>query len=242
MIFDCHTHVGFWDNSFITPDVLANQLRKIGIDRAAVMPTFSREGDGYLDIDIDLYYDIQENYSNFFDIILAVTPHRLEISPDLKIFENTDYKAIKIHPTEQKWDINQEPINRVFHICSDRNIPLMIHTSDDNSSNSANYNKLIAKYSNVKVILCHARPYKEAALMLQQHTNCYVDTAFLPIESILNLIESGFENKIIFGSDFPVHSNFNTIENYNNTLTKLQKELTIDYLEQILSTNYKSVF
>ena len=69
MIFDCHTHVGFWDNSFITPDVLANQLRKIGIDRAAVMPTFSREGDGYLDIDIDLYYDIQENYSNFFDII-----------------------------------------------------------------------------------------------------------------------------------------------------------------------------
>jgi len=242
VINDCHTHVGFWENSFITPEWLFKRLTEFGVDHAAVMPTFSRNGDGYLDNDFELYDDIQENYSDFFDIILAVTPQRFEISHNLEIFEKIDYKAIKIHPSAQKWEINQKPIETIFSICAERNIPLMIHTSNDNSSNSTKYEKLILKYSSLKVILCHARPFKEAIFMLEKNENCFVDTAFLSIQNVDYLTENGFEDRVIYGSDFPINNNSKITNSCDFTIDKLKNKLSLPLFNKLVNDNYLKCF
>lgn len=112
-------------------------------------------------------------------------------------------------------------------MAGNNNLPLLIHTGGRPEAEPLQFERFIKDYSEVKTILAHGRPIDQACEIIKRYSNAYVDTAFMPIEDINFLIETGLKNKIIFGSDYPIDSYFHPEKDrkevYINNLNQLKK-------------------
>ena len=66
------------------------------------------------------------------------------------------------------------------------------------------YEAVIRKYSKVQVILAHGRPLNQTMNVLHHCPNAFVDTAFMPHEHLQTLIQNGFADRVLFGTDTPI--------------------------------------
>jgi predicted TIM-barrel fold metal-dependent hydrolase len=153
------------------------------------------------------------------------------------------YKLLKIHGFLHNW--SQIKMERIINYAELIGLSIMIHTGGKKVSEAYNYAKLCKKFPNVKFILAHGRPIEHAIRLLTELDNTYVDTAFMSYEDINLLITCGFENKILFGSDYPVIQNFRPniklIVWYGNLIIEMKKTFGHKCFEKITSDNFKLI-
>ncbi|MDR3049873.1 MAG: amidohydrolase [Elusimicrobiota bacterium] len=129
-----------------------------------------------------------------------------------KAFKNLPYCGFKIHPLENKWDLSDKNTvaiaNEIFEYAQQNNLFVLIHTGNSGVDAANKFNDFFRKYSRVKFALAHARPLAQAIDMLSKYPNVCVDTAFLSLESLNEIINAGFASRILLGSDFPVTQYF----------------------------------
>jgi hypothetical protein len=171
-----------------------------------------------------------------------------------KIFDTYNFQGIKIQPLVQKFYPFDERMDEIYKLIIDRGKWLNIHAGTAPYRNKYvgfdNFQKFIEKYPNINVIVAHmgAFEYQKFLKLLDIYDNLYLDTTmiFIP-DNIFPERKSrqptpeqliSYENKILFGSDFP-----NIPYKYNySTQGLLEFDLSHDFYEKIFFSNAKRIF
>ena len=225
-IFDCHTHIypakiaaaatksicDFYHTTASldgTVEGLLRQADAAGISRCLALA-----------VAVDARHVSRVN-----DILIAAVSARRDrlwgfasLHPDLEDPEKevdrvlrAGMKGIKLHPDMQHFSLSEARADRLFAACAGI-CPVLIHTGDRryHNSNPALIPPILRKYPSLTLICAHFGGYSEWDPAVEQlaDTNVFVDTSssarFLPPERIRALIDAYGEDRVLFGTDYPM--------------------------------------
>lgn len=220
MTIDTHVHIGRFFDKVFTPKKISTLMKKCGVSFYLVSSTTTCCANWKL---------VLNEFTNLKRIdqkaipCLWLTETFLEkrilnslISSDIK------WRCLKIHPAlnYQEWETRGQKISQVFKLASELKIPILIHTGYDDYCSAKKYEEEIRLYNDVKVILAHGRPIQETIYILESYSNTYVDTAFMPIEDIVTLVNRKLYDKILWGTDTPIPTIYNPEIDYVRAYTE----------------------
>jgi predicted TIM-barrel fold metal-dependent hydrolase len=243
-ICDFHAHYGRFREDIYNPDQIVTYYETLGIDKVGIMPTGIA---GEVDFDNDLKI-LKAMSSRRFVPYLWVTPEMFDLSPDLSMFNELKYRAIKIHAYAHKdWHEMPDKIRGVIEVAYAKNVPLMFHTGGWRGSNAIQYYKFCREYPEVTFILAHGKPISQTLTVLKGAKNAYTDISFMSNESIKLICDAGLSNRILFGTDFPIMKTFwpeiNLLDWYrNNVIELIEKFGEKDFMIWANENFYKLIF
>lgn len=205
---DSHIHVGQFNDKYFDPLKTASfLLETIGIGRIAVSSTSA--GDPVYDTQ-KLLYEIAPIIDIYKERIIHLFWVNPESPPDKKFWAELQIPihGLKIHQNMLNWSGSPEALERFFIIAEEKKLPLLIHTGYDPNCSAGSYKSIITKHPTVRVILAHGRPGNEALSVLEECPNAWIDTSFMPMEDIELMVNKGMENRMLFGSDYPITTIF----------------------------------
>ena len=241
-LIDSHLHIGnLSDTEIVIPEQIKKQLNIWGVTGGMVMPVAKRGGGDDWETHKQLYLSA---YKIGFDIALYVNRKMLKQCSDLSNFLLLPFSALKIHPSAV--DFSDQDLCRVCEIAVLLKLPLMIHTGFEDCCRASRFEPFIIQYPEVNFVLCHARPSDEAFPLLMRYTNVWIDTAFLPFSNLQLCLSSETENRILFGTDFPVNRWFphlgDETEWYQQQITFISKTFSSKVIRKIFSENYNNLY
>ena len=120
--------------------------------------------------------------------------------------------GIKLHPDIQGFDIDDKIAYKIYEACED-NLPILIHTGDHRylHSDPRRIPQILKDFPKLKLICAHFggwSQWEEAENILAGRENIWVDTSSsmyaLTADRAKELINAFGEDRIIFGSDYPM--------------------------------------
>lgn len=241
-IIDSHLYIGnISDTEIVTANEVRSHLTAMGVAKGLVMPIAMRGGNDDWETHRTLY---QEAIAVGFDVALYVNTQMLAQSENLAKFWIFPFKALKIHPDAV--DFSTQRIEQVCSIAEKNKLPLMIHTGADESCRCERFRPFIQNHPKLTFVLCHARPSEEAFPMMREFPNLLIDTAFLPFKELASNISEEIEDRIMFGSDFPVNRWFphlgDEVQWYQKQISDIQDKLSEKKAKKILYENFKQLY
>jgi len=215
---DNHIHFGQFRDIYYDPFEITDIVFSSGITGMSFSTTSSCKDDvQYVEIENEIKRFLShvsypaETIQAYFWFIPDYINQNISIE---SAFNDIPYKGIKIHPYAHKWDFENawhlETLYSIFNYASENNLPVLIHTGYSGVDSADRFERFIKEYVNVKCILAHCRPPDITIKMLSKYSNACCDTAFVSDEEITNIVTTGFKNRIILGSDFPITHFFRT--------------------------------
>lgn len=219
---DHHVHIGRYSNGlFFDPVQTARELIILGVDRWVVSSTTMSLGCDFFDEALLEHLAMENEAPNQSIHALWVSPQMLDAIDQWFL---PMFKLFKIHEKANAWTDTE--LECAAELAADRSIPILIHTGGTDRYDAGSYEWLCRKHPKTTFILAHGRPIDQAVRVLQNTENTLVDTAFMPIEDILLLIENGLSDRILFGSDYPLDRLFypeeSAIQRYKTRLMEIQ--------------------
>jgi len=209
---DNHVHIGQFDNVYYEPLEVTEVVMSAGMEGMSFSSTSSCK-------DNVQYSEIEKEIAAFLSRV-SYTAETIQpffwYNPDYinqniaveDAFTGIPYKGIKIHPYAQNWDFNDKrhmkTLHGLFDYASRNSLPVLIHTGNSGVDSADRFERFMSEYHNAKCILAHSRPLDVTIELLKKYGNVYCDTSFVPKADIRQIAFSGFKDKIIFGSDFPI--------------------------------------
>lgn len=154
-------------------------------------------------------------------------------------------RGVKLHPDIQGFKIDDYRCLKIYELCEQAGLPILMHTGDSRYDNS-NPNRLLPVleiYTNLTVIGAHLggwSMWEEASKKLAHTPNLYVDCsssmAWLSNEKTVEIIRRYGADRVLFGTDYPMWSPHDEIKNF------MSLDLTDDERRLILSENAIKVF
>jgi predicted TIM-barrel fold metal-dependent hydrolase len=209
---DSHVHIGQYEDRYYDPFEIMDVVMSAGMEGMSFSTTSRCKKN-------ILYPEIEKEIVSFLSRISynaeTIRPFLWYI-PDYinqniaieSAFGSIPYKGIKLHPFAHNWDFNNmrhmEVLHSLFDYAAGNNLPVLIHTGHSGIDSADRFERFMDEYRSVKCILAHCRPIHTTIEMLKKYSNVYCDTAFTPKTDIRQIDLAGLQNKIIFGSDFPI--------------------------------------
>ena len=164
---------------------------------------------------------------------------------DLKELLALGLKGVKLHPDFQRFEADSSKAKRIYELCSEAGIPILVHTGDRrfDYSNPNRVVNVLRDFPKLKVVGAHFGGWSvwdEAVRLLSEHENFYIDTSStfyaVGLEKGKDLINSWGAERILFGTDYPMWKPQLDID------CLLQMELKDDEYRRIFWDNAVSVF
>lgn len=149
-------------------------------------------------------------------------------------------KGIKLHPDFQKFNIDDEGVEKFYRAASGK-LPILLHMGDDRYEYSKP-KRLVAvakKYPDVNFIAAHFGGYRcwNETDMYKGLKNIYFDTCsslpFISTEKAKELIDTFGADRFFFATDFPMWDAVKELERFNKI------PLSEEEREMIFSKNVK---
>ena len=130
----------------------------------------------------------------------------------LNFVKNNNLRGIKLHPDFQKFNIDDPDVFFIFDMIAEYKLPILLHLGDyryDFSRPKRLFN-LLKKLPNLIVIGAHFGGWMrwDEAMELLSGTDCFIDTSstfeFVSLEKINQAINLFGEDRIMFGTDYPM--------------------------------------
>lgn len=248
MICDSHIHVGQYYEMYTSPEDVLTFVESVGLDMVAVSSTNTCE-ENYLKVIEDMH-KLRTLLKNRLISILWVTP-KLLTNPILcnKVLScGIDWHCVKIHPqlNPEFGKIDLPYTNIALSICQKIGSPILIHTGVVAGCHPISFESYYDNYPSQIFVLAHGRPIDETLQMLKKYDNIFVDTAFMPISHIRTLVDNGFDNRILWGSDYPIFKYFepsiNQDDYYKQILHELSTLCTESTYTKITQSNFRHIF
>ena len=145
----------------------------------------------------------------------SLHPDMEDPGPELERALKMGLKGVKLHPDFQRFRADSPEAIRLFQICAELGAPVLIHTGDMRYNFSRPWMippVLDACHGKLKMICAHFGGWSEwmMAARVLKGQDIYVDTASstyaLSDNQIRYLIDVYGEDRVIFGSDYPMWS------------------------------------
>ncbi len=143
----------------------------------------------------------------------ALHPESEDIRGDVRHLKELGLCGVKLHPDIQNFKIDDARYLKIYEICEEEELPILIHTGDSRYDRS-NPNRLLPIleiYEHLTVIGAHFGGYsvwEDAASALAGMKNLYVDTssslAMLPREKAKQIILQYGIDRVLFATDYPM--------------------------------------
>lgn len=172
-------------------------------------------------------------------------PDSADIKGDVEELLELGLKGIKLHPDIQAFKIDDYRCLKIYELCEQKGLPVLMHTGD-NRYDYSNPNRLLPvlkTYTGLKVIGAHLGGYsiwQEACEAYKGIENFYVDCSssmpWLRPETTREIIRAYGADKVLFGTDYPMWSPEDEIKSFLS--------LGLDESEKmsILNMNVKKLF
>lgn len=246
MLIDSHIHVGQYFDRYFSPQQVSSLMKAVGVDYYAVSSTSMCE-ENYPKVLDELHELIRLDGDKVLPM-MWITPEGLKGNIAWFLESDIQWRCLKIHPYlhPESWVADSDNCNEVVDIARELKIPLLIHTGNESCCQAKKYEHLILKNPDVVFILAHGRPIDEAICLAQKYSNVYVDSAFMPIPDMQQIISSGLSHKLLWGTDMciPAHfyPNADMREYYKWNLTELSKICSAAEYELITYRNACKIF
>lgn len=204
-----------------TGDALIRQMDESGVDKSVLLII---DDNGYLgqpEFEIEqiyeLHYNILNKYPDRFYVFAGFHPERLNGMKILKKgIETYGFHGIKLYPP-YGFKIDGDNMIECFQYANKMKLNVLSHTGHSinqlkNEYASPEYfASIVDLYPNANFILAHAG-YKlndSSIVDLLNKDNVYADIsgfASMSDNSIQNIFDSRYNNKILFGTDWPINN------------------------------------
>lgn len=247
MLFDAHIHVGQFRELYESPKELVEYLSSVGASRIAVSSTTTCKEDYD-----KVIYELQElkrtEKDNIIPILWLTIPSLHNGESDKLLNSDIDWKCVKIHPalSPNGWGDDTDNMEMVIAIAKNLKVPLLIHTGETLGCNPLNFEKSIKKHHDVPFILAHGRPIGQTIEMMKKYPNVWCDTAFMPTENIVNLCKENLQERVLWGSDYPIPKYYYPQEDmkayYLGLVQQLRNTVDNEDFERITHKNFERLF
>lgn len=241
-INDSHVHVGQFNENYFSPESVYTFLKSVGIEYFAVSSS-SICGN-----------DIEKTLEDINYIIL-LSKHKalpvLWLTPEIFRYDCLDFflkskimwKCVKMHGFH---DWTHKEIEKAVSVAQQLNIPFMMHTGGREWCNAGQYYSLCKNYPHQLFILAHSRPCDETIHIMKNCENTWADTAFTPLNDIVKMVNEGLEDRIIWGSDYPItklyYKRCSIKKIYLKKIEELSSIIKRDSFMKIIELNFKKIF
>lgn len=203
-IADGHVHVGMFDDRrYFSPAYVARALREVGVSRFAVSSTTSIAGP---------FESAEQELRALVSLtggaavpLLWLTPR---VARDLATVDLSLYRGLKVHPFAESWAPDDPLLEQGFDLARRCRWPVLVHTGWTPESEAGRFTPLYERFSDVDVVLAHGRPHEQTVELLRALPRVWVDTAYMPLAQVRNMVETVGEHRIVFGSDFPIDRHY----------------------------------
>lgn len=246
MLIDTHIHVGQFCDFYFAPSVIHKLMEQMQVDNYAVSSTTMCE-ENYVKVLSEMHELIALDGDKVLPV-MWITPEGLKGNIAWFLESDIKWRLIKIHPflNQTEWNPQDGLIKEVVDIARELQVPLLIHTGNEDCCQCGKFESLIANNSDVTFILAHGRPLHQVIPLLKTYRNAYADSAFMPIEDMRKLINEGLSHKLLWGTDMCIPKHFfpeeDMAEYYQHKLASFQKVCTHEQFEQVTLRNAAKVF
>ena len=134
-----------------------------------------------------------------------------DMTAELQYIQDAGLRGIKFHPDTQQFAIDDPRLLPVFEAVQDR-LPILFHCGDQryDYSHPRRLRHVLELFPRLRVIAAHLGGWSvfDEAYSLLKDKDCLVDMSssrqFLPAGQLLQYINAYGEDRVLFGSDFPL--------------------------------------
>ena len=164
---------------------------------------------------------------------------------DLEHLRELGLHGVKLHPDIQQFKIDDYRCLKIYELCEQYRLPILMHTGDYrfDYSNPNRLLPILKIYTGLTVIGAHFggwSVWEQACEAFQDVPNLYVDCSstfpFTDRETVARLIQHYGSDRVLFGTDYPMWSPKAELENL------FALGLDEDTLQRILNTNVTNLF
>lgn len=221
-----------------TAENLINQCDEAGVEKClvtsvATTPHHAQSINTFIANEVKLFPDRFIGFG-------SLHPESEALKEDADHLVELGLKGVKLHPDIQNFKVDDPKVIKIFEICSEKKLPVLLHTGDmrfDNS-NPDRVEKILKMFPDLIIIGAHFGGWSvwdKAPEILYKYKNLYVDTCSsfyaLSKERAREIIDLYGTDRVLFGTDFPMWKQKDELEFLFNL------GLTNDELENILYNN-----
>lgn len=183
-----------------------SDVEKCVVTSVATTPHHAQSINAYISREATLYPDR-------FIGLGSLHPDSENIEEDLNHLIELGLHGVKLHPDIQNFKADDPKVLKIFRLCENHNLTVLLHTGDSrfDNSNPERIEKILKMFPELTIIGAHFGGWslwEEATEKLKGYPNFYVDTcsSFYAInqKTAKSLIEAYGTDKVIFGTDFPM--------------------------------------
>ena len=140
-------------------------------------------------------------------------PDSSDMKADVRHLLELGLRGVKLHPDIQAFKIDDYRCLKIYELCEENGLPVLMHTGD-NRYDYSNPNRLLPIleiYTNLKVIGAHLGGWsiwEDAVKVYKDMPNFYVDCSssfpYLKPEIALSVIREYGADRVLFGTDYPM--------------------------------------
>lgn len=139
----------------------------------------------------------------------------------------------------REWYYNRRLLEEALEVARTLDVPVLFHTGEFKECHAGVFLDVCRGHDDLTFVLAHGCPIDETMEVLAQCSNAYVDTAFMPVGNAVSLVQNGFTQRMLFGTDAPInllfYKDMTTTEYIQRCWTSLQRELPLETYTNILS-------
>lgn len=241
-IHDSHIHVGQFEQEYYSPKSIFAFLDKMNVSSFAVSSTTVCGGNCKNAI-MEIMQLISMAESRCVPV-LWITPQLLK-SGQVDLFVNSEinWRCVKIHGFHD-WSVPQ--IEKVIELSGSLGLPLLLHTGGSPNCDAGSYYSLCKSHPHQVFVFAHSRPVDQTIKVMIECENVWADTAFTPIEDIVQMVRNKLEDRIMWGSDYPIPHIFYPRQDighmYERKVAKLKLAISDISFCKIVETNFERFY
>ena len=194
-----------------TAKTLINQCNAVGVEKClvtsvATTPHHAQSINTFIASEVNLF-------PNRFIGFGSLHPDSETLEEDAEHLVELGLKGVKLHPDIQNFKVDDPKVIRIFEICNQKKLPVLLHTGDSryDNSNPDRVEKILKIFPDLIIIGAHFGGWSiwdKAPEILCKYKNLYVDTCSsfyaLSKERAREIIDLYGADRVIFGTDFPM--------------------------------------
>jgi len=202
---DNHVHIGWFRDGYHSPATVWLAVQKAGIDEIVVSST-STCAEKYKLVVREMRELVRMGGSRIHPV-LWLTPRMIRTwGLQYMLHSKVRWQGVKMHWfAHREWRSNRKLLSQAIDVARKLNVPILLHTGEDDCCASIGFEPLCAANPDLSFVLAHGRPIGQTMQVLSHCSNVFVDTAFMLSADVLTLVENGFSQRIIFGTDTPIN-------------------------------------
>lgn len=234
---DNHVHVGWYSDGYHYPLDVWQAEQNAGIGDIVVSST-STCAELYKLVVREMHELIKVGGSHVHPL-LWVTPRMMKTwGIRYMLHSKIRWQGVKMHwGAHQEWYYNRRLVREVLKIAHIKHLSVLLHTGGAKECEAGVFKEICKDNPDMTFILAHGRPIEQTIDILSDSPNSYVDTAFMPVNDVLSLVEKGLSDRVVFGTDVPI----NLLYYKGKTMTEYIKDCLWQLKKMLPKEDYNKI-